>query len=136
VAISTGHLSADEAVALGREARKMDLKKFVFGHPDSRIVGGQREHIKEIAEMGFFVEFTFLGMLPAFQRISPKEMCTRIKEIGANRSILTTDAFFEWSPPPSEMMRMFIGTLLEQGITGDEIETMVRRNPEELLNVK
>lgn len=95
VAISTGHLSADEAVALGREAKKIGLKKFIFCHPDSRIVGAQREHIREIAEMGFFVEFTFLGMLPAFQRISPKEMFSRIKEIRAERSILTTDAFFE-----------------------------------------
>jgi hypothetical protein len=92
------------------------------------------EHVKEMAEMNFFVEFTFLGLLPAFWRISLAEICNRIKEIGAERSILTTDAFFEWTPPPSEMMRMYIGSLLDQGITGDEIEMMVRKNPSELLN--
>ena len=135
VAVSTGHLSPEEGMALGREAKRMGLKKLIFGHPDSKSVGGQVEHIKEMAEMNFFVEFTFLGLLPAFQRISPKEICQRIKEIGAKRSILTTDTFFEWTPPPSEMMRMFIATSLEEGITRDEIETMIRRNPEELLNV-
>jgi hypothetical protein len=30
---------------------------------------------------------------------------------------------------------MYIGSLLDQGITGDEIEMMVRKNPSELLNV-
>lgn len=135
VAVATGHLSADEAVALGQEAKRMGLRKFVFGHPDSTSVGGQMDHIKAIAELGFYVEFVFLGLLPAFQRISIQEVCRRIKEIGADHSILSTDAFFEWTPPLSEMMRMFIGTLLDKGITKSEIETMVRKNPGELLNV-
>jgi len=135
IPISTGHLSPEEGIALGREAKRTGFKKLIFGHPDSRSVGGQMDHVREMAGMGFFIEFTFLGMLPAFQRISPKEVSQRIKEVGANRSILTTDKFFEWTPPPSEMMRMFVATLLDQGITGDEIKTMIRRNPEELLNV-
>jgi len=135
VAISTGHLSPEEGLALGREAKRMGLKKLIFDHPDSKTVGGQVEHIKEMAEMGFFIEFTFLGLLPAFQRISPKEILRRIREIGAARSILTTDTFFEWTPPPSEMLRMFIATMLGEGITEDEMKTMVCRNPEMLLNI-
>ncbi len=135
VPVSTGHLSPVEAISLGREAKRIGLRKLIFGHPDSKSVGGQIEHIREFAEMGFFIEFTFLGLLPALQRISPKEVCRRIKEIGANRSILTTDAFFEWAPPPAEMMRMFIATLLSEGIETDEIEAMVKRNPAVLLNI-
>jgi hypothetical protein len=135
VCISTGHLSPEESLAIGREAKKMDIRKIIFGHPDSKAVGAQMEHIRAMAEMKFFVEFTFLGLLPAFWRISIQEVCKRIKEVGAERSILTTDAGFEWPPPHSEMMRMFISSLLTQGITGDEIEMMVRKNPSELLNV-
>jgi len=135
VPVSTGHLSPEEGIALGREARRMGFRKLVFGHPDSKSVGGQMDHIKAMAEMGFYVEFTFLGLLPAFQRISPKEICRRIREIGAERSILTTDTFFEWTPPPSEMMRMFIGTLLGEGMTEDQIDRMARRNPAELLGL-
>lgn len=135
VAVFTGHLSPEEGLAIGREAKKMGFKKLIFCHPDSKTVGAQMEHIKAMAEMNFFVEFTFLGLLPVFWRISIQEICRRIKEIGAERSILTTDTFFEWTPPPSEMMRMFISSLLTQGITGDEIEMMVRKNPSELLNV-
>jgi predicted metal-dependent phosphotriesterase family hydrolase len=113
----------------------MGFKKLIFCHPDSRTVGADMEHVRKMAEMNFFVEFTFLGLLPAFYRISIQEMARRIKEVGAERSILTTDSFFEWASPPSEMLRMFISSLLTQGITGDEIEMMVRKNPSELLNV-
>ena len=135
VAVSTGHLSPEEGLAIGREAQKLGLRKIIFGHPDSHSVGARMEHIKAMAEMNFFVEFVFLGLLPAFWRISIQEVCKRIKEIGAERSILTTDAGFPWTPPPAEMIRMFIGSLLTQGITGNEIEMMVRKNPSELLNV-
>jgi len=135
VAVFTGNLSPEESLALGREAQKMGFKKLIFCHPDSRAVGATMEHIKEMAQMGFFVEFTFLGLLPAFYRISIQEVSRRIKEIGAERSVLTTDSFFEWAAPPSEMLRMFIASLLTQGITGEEIEIMARKNPCELLNV-
>jgi hypothetical protein len=135
VAVSTGHLSPEEGLAIGREAQKMGFKKLIFCHPDSRSVGAQMEHIKEMAEMGFFIEFTFLGLLPAFYRISIQEVARRIKEVGAERSVLTTDSFFEWASPPSEMMRMFISSLLTQGITADEIGIMARKNPSEMLNL-
>ncbi len=134
VAVFTGHLSPEEGLAVAREAKKMGIKKFIFCHPDSRAVGAQMEHIKEMAGMNFFVEFTFLGLLPAFYRISIQEVVKRIKEIGAERSVLTTDSFFEWASPPSEMMRMFISSLLAHGITPEEIDLMARKNPAYLLN--
>lgn len=135
VAVFTGHQSPEEVLVIAREAKRMGIKKLVFGHPDSKTVGAGMEHIREVAGMNFFIEFTFLGLLPPFSRITAQEICRRIREVGANRSILTTDAFFEWTPPPSEMLRMFIGTLLDQGIKEEEIETMVKNNPSELLGV-
>jgi hypothetical protein len=135
VAVFTGHLSPEECIALGKECQKIGLKKLIFCHPDSRAVGAQMEHIKAMAEMGFFIEFTFLGLLPAFYRISIQEVVKRIREVGAKQSVLTTDSFFEWASPPSEMMRMFISSLLAHGITAEEIDLMARKNPSAMLNV-
>jgi len=135
VAIFTGHISPKESLAVAREAKKMGFKKLLLSHPDSNAVGATMEQVKQMAEMGFFIETTFLGLLPAFWRISLKEICQRIKEVGARRWVLSTDAFFEWTPPPAEMMRMFIGTVLSGGMSADEVDLMVRKNPSELLNV-
>jgi hypothetical protein len=135
VAIFTGHISPQESLAVAREAKKMGFKKLLLSHPDSNAVGATMEQVKQMAEMGFFIETTFLGLLPAFWRISLKEICQRIKEVGARRWVLSTDAFFEWTPPPAEMMRMFIGSVLSGGMSADEVDLMVRKNPSELLNV-
>jgi len=134
-AIFTGHISPQESLAVAREAKKMGFKKLLMSHPDSNAVGATMEQVKEMAEMGFFIETTFLGLLPAFWRISLKEICQRIREVGARRWVLSTDAFFEWTPPPAEMMRMFIGSMLSAGMSADEVDLMVRKNPGELLNV-
>ncbi|HSR09977.1 MAG TPA: DUF6282 family protein [Thermodesulfobacteriota bacterium] len=135
VPVFTGHLSPDESLALAREAKGMGLKKFVFGHPDSHSIGATMEHIKAMAEMNYFIEFTFLGLMPAFHRIGIREIAGRIREVGAARSVLTTDFFFEWAAPPSEMLRMFIGALLFHGISAEEIDLMARKNPAYLLGV-
>lgn len=134
VAIFTGHISPEESLAVAREAKKMGFKKLLMSHPDSNAVGATMEHVKEMAGMGFFIETTFLGLLPAFWRISLKEICQRIRDVGAKRWVLSTDTFFEWSAPPSEMMRMFIASTLSAGMTADEVDLMVRKNPSELLN--
>jgi hypothetical protein len=134
VAIFTGHISPEESLAVAREAKKMGFKKLLMSHPDSNAVGATTEHVKEMAGMGFFIETTFLGLLPAFWRISLKEICQKIRDVGAKRWVLSTDTFFEWTAPPSEMMRMFIGSALSAGMTADEVDLMVRKNPSELLN--
>jgi hypothetical protein len=135
VAIFTGHISPQESLAVAREAKKMGFKKLLLSHPDSNSVGATMEQVKEMAGMGFFIETTFLGLLPAFWRISLKEICQRIREVGARRWVLSTDAFFEWTPPPAEMMRMFIGSMLSAGMSTDDVDLMVRKNPGELLNL-
>lgn len=134
VAIFTGHISPEESLSVAREAKNMGFKKLMMTHPDSNAVGATMDHMREMASMGFFIETTFLGLLPAFWRISLAELCSRIKDVGANRWVLSTDTFFEWSSPPSEMMRMFIASMLAAGMSKDEVDLMVRKNPSELLN--
>jgi len=135
VAVSTGHLSPEEGLALACECQKIGFKKLIFCHPDSKTVGATMDHIREMARMNCYIEFCFLGLLPAYYRISVQEVIKRIKEVGAERCILSTDSFFEWASPPSEMMRMFIGSLLARGISEAEIDIMARKNPCALLNL-
>ena len=135
VAVFTGHISPEESLAVAHEAKKMGFKKLMMTHPDSRTVGATMDHIKEFTDLGYFIETTFLGLLPAFWRMSIQDLCARIREVGARRWVLSTDTFFEWSSPPSEMMRMFIGSMLAAGMPAEDVDLMVRKNPGELLNV-
>lgn len=135
MAVFTGHISPRESLVIAEEAGKIGLKKIVFGHPDSNSVGASIEDIREMAKKGAYVEFCALGTLPMFQRIHPRRIAEIIKELGADKCILSTDAFFTWTPPAPEMMRMFIACLLEAGLTEEEISMMVKTNPAKLLDI-
>ena len=82
------------------------------------------------------VEFCFLGTLSLLQDKHPRDMVKLVKEVGADRCILSTDSFFDWVPPEPEIMRMAIANLLELGITKEEMRVMVQRNPAVLLGLE
>jgi hypothetical protein len=131
--VSTGHLAPIESLTMARFCKEIGFTKLIFCHPDSGSVGATLDHIKEMASMGFFIEFCFLGMLPPLQRIKATELIELITRVGPDRCILTSDYFFESSPPPSEMMRMFIATLLHFGVSETDLRKMTCDNPSLLL---
>jgi hypothetical protein len=133
MAVCTGHIAPRESVVLASAARDIGIEAVVFSHPDSHSVGATRDDIREMVRLGAVCEFCVLGMLPAFQRLHPNAAIDIIREIGAERCIITTDYFFEWSPPAPESLRMLIGTFLDLGLPANDISVMVRDNPARLL---
>ncbi len=133
MAICTGHMSPAESLAVAQAARDAGIDRLVFSHPDSHSVGATREQVRDMAALGALYEICTLGMLPAFQRLHPKGALEIVGEIGARSCLLTTDYFFEWSPPAPEHLRMVIGTFLTLGLAPNDVRTMVRDNPMRLL---
>lgn len=133
--VCTGHVSPMESIALASRAKDYGIDEVVFSHPDSHSVGATREEIRDMVQLGCVCEFCALGMLPAFQRISPRTAMEIIADISPERSILTTDYFFEWSPPASETLRMLIGTFLQEGMSPKDVRMMVADNPARMLSL-
>lgn len=134
--IATGHLSAEEGVALARRAKELGLRKFIFTHALNRAVRATDEQMREVAEMGYIIEHCFLSTFPMWQKLEPKKIAEAIRLIGAGSCIMTTDCQMDFNPPPPEMLRMFIASMLQLGITPEEISQMVRQNPAELVGLE
>ena len=134
--VATAHISPAESLAVLEEANKIGLWPVIFSHPDSHSVGGTINDMKVMAKKGAYIEFCALGLLPMFQRIHPRELIENIREIGAEHCFISTDFFFNWPPPPTEMLRMTIATLLDLGLGRDEIELLVRINPSRILRME
>lgn len=135
VAIATGHLSADEGVALAKRANKIGLKKFIFTHPILSIIGATDEQLLEVSNLGYFIEFTWISAFPMWQGLDPKLIAKTAKKIGPHRCLMTTDAQLDWNPPPPEMLRMFIASMLRIGLKSKEIRLMVQENPSRLVDL-
>ena len=134
--ICTGHISPRESIALAQRAKDFGIESVVFSHPDSHSVGAKREEIRDMVQLDSICEFCALGMLPAFQRISPGLAIEIIQEIKPENAIITTDYFFEWAPPAAETLRMLAGTFLDLGVPEKDVGMMLRDNPKRLLGLK
>lgn len=130
--ICTGHISPEESLAIAESGLVGD-NGLIFSHPDSRSVGASGDHITAMAEAGAVIELCALGTLPPYQRVSIQTLRSIVDSVGSNRCILTTDYFFPWSPPSAETMRMFVGVLLQEGVSEADLRCMLRSTPARLL---
>ena len=135
VAIATGHLSAEEGVALAKRAKEIGLKKFIFTHPIISIINATEEQLLEVSNLGYFIEFTWISAFPMWQGLDPLLVAETAKKIGAHKCLMTTDAQLDWNPPPPEMLRMFIASMLRIGLKSKEIRLMVQENPSRLVDL-
>lgn len=135
VALATGHLSVTESKILINAAREYGIQRIIFTHALNSIIGASLQDQAEIAAMGAFIEHCFVATMPMHQQLSPAEIVSSIKSIGADKCIISSDAVFAWNPTPPQMMRMFIITLLEAGITQSEIKQMSASNPAYILGL-
>lgn len=134
IALATGHLTPYEIFALVKKAKQEGIKKIVINHPEY-IVNMPVEQQVELAKMGAFIEHLVIFMMPAWYKVSPKEMAAMIRKVGAERTILATDLGQIHNPPPVEGMRIFVRLMLEQGIPAKSIEQMIKTNPATLLGL-
>jgi hypothetical protein len=132
--LATGHLSIEESLALAGVAQKIGAK-FVLTHALNRQVNASTEQQKEIVRMGGYIEHCYITTMPLHGRLELSAIVDSIKAVGPEHFIITTDAIGAWNATPPELMRMFIGSLLNLGISEEDIKKMAHENPAKLLGL-
>jgi hypothetical protein len=131
--VSTGHISWQESLALAREANRLGFERLVLAHPLSGSVDAPHDAVREITRLGAYAEFCWPTVSPG--RRNPAEVVALVREIGAQRTVLTSDYFGGSGPSPSDLLRMLAGALYDAGLTLEEIRTAVSTNPAALLSL-
>ncbi|MFC1982799.1 DUF6282 family protein [Chloroflexota bacterium] len=132
--LATGHLSIEESLAMAKAAQKAGVK-LVLTHALNPQVNASAEQQKEIVKMGGYIEHCYITTMPLHGRLELSAIVESIKEVGARHFIISTDAISAWNPPAPEVMRMFIGSLLNLGISEEDIRKMAHENPAKLLGL-
>ena len=76
---------------------------------------------------------------PIAKRFDPvrlSQIVEAIRQVGPSQTVLTTDAIQTWNPPPPEVMRMYIGSLLHVGVDEESIRKMIQENPLKILGLR
>ena len=120
-----------------REARRQGVNRIIVTHPEQGL-DMTLDQQKEAAAMGAFLEYCYVGTLP-FSGASQKSMAyyaQRMKAVGPAYAIMSTDLGNAVNPVHTAGLRSYIQALLKEGLTQDEIDQMVRKNPAYLLGLK
>ena len=134
--LGSAHLSIEESLALCKAAAEAGVK-FVLTHPlNTPLVAASLDQMKAVADMGGFVENVFIGCMPMHEGIKPRRIVEVIEHVGASHCIMSSDAIEAWNPPPPEVLRMFIASMLALGVSEDDVYMMTHTNPALLLGMK
>ena len=136
--LCSGHISPAETFALVEAALSKGISKIIITHPLTVEIAKQKftlENLRQLGEMGAFIEHTYVGYLPNELRHDPKRLVETIRAVGAEHTIISSDLGQYWNLPPGEGMRMFIALLLQNGVTEHEVELMAKVNPSTLLDL-
>jgi len=135
IILGTSHCSAEESRVLIDEAFRRGVKKILVTHPHNEVPDLSLEVQVEFAKKGAYLEHCFLPTTPLFFNARLKDVIEVIRKAGPERCVLATDFGQVFNPSPVEGLRMFILGLMNQGITREEIDIMVRKNPAKLLDL-
>lgn len=136
--VNTGHISPQEVSTLAEECFRMGLNKLIVTHPMSTIVFEEALTLDQaisLAKGGAYIEYCAQFVSPTGDGLSPQAVADHIRAVGPEHCVITSD--FGGTPHPTiaEGMRMFISALLKKGLTEADVETMVKRNPQRLLDL-
>jgi len=133
--VASGHVSLDETFALVKAARETGVRKIVITHPEFWVTFMPGEVQEQLAAYGvIFERCYYASTLQGAQLTSFETTVDWIRKIGHESTVIASDLGQLQNPYPVEGFVTMLRTLREAGFTGEQIETMIKRNPGHLLS--
>jgi hypothetical protein len=127
-AVFFGHPTKRELWAMAEMCVKLNFKRGVVDHPFSPFVSLTITEMKQAADMGLWLNFTYDEISPLLG-IDPQRMYDAIRHIGPAHCTLSSDCGEALFPNSVEGMRMMNYYMTAFGCTAEEIERMMVINP-------
>ncbi len=134
IAMLTGHISPEEDVAIVKAAKAEGVRKMVVTHASNATQKVPLDKMKQMAEMGAFMEHIALTYLKKDATI--EQFVKFIKEVGAEQTIISSDLGQGYNPVPTEGLTEFMLLLLKNGVTRAEMDLMTKKNPARLWGLE
>jgi len=147
LALSTGHVSAEEALMVIRAAKEAGVKRMYVQHPNHGGIVMSMAQMKEAVGMGALIEIVlsgegFTGGAPrAINRENPvmdygPQKLADIRELGPVNIVISTDLGQPGRVHYAQAFQMGMAVLAKSGFSQAEIDTMTKQNPARLLGLK
>lgn len=131
--LTCGHLGVEESDALIGAALEAGVSRIVVNHPIF-VVGASIEQAVAWARKGVTIEHCVVMYFGREERRRDlDELLTFIKEVGVERTVLSSDSGQKNNPLPVTLFRRAVRGLLDAGIGEDDIRRLVGTTAGQLL---
>jgi hypothetical protein len=143
--LATGHVHAEEVIAVTRRARELGVKNILVTHGLTNIPGLTMAQAREVVGMGAMIEICYLQFMTGanaqyewmkhWEQVGTPQVLAAVKELGADAIVLSTDLGQQGMMMPPDGVENAIAALRRAGISQDDIDKMMKRNPAKLLGL-
>jgi hypothetical protein len=120
--LATGHLNAQEIVAVAEAAFDAGVRCVVVTHPEFTSQRLPVEVQQRLAARGALLERCFTT--PHTGKVSWRRLLDTVRAVGPAHSVLSSDLGQPFNPPVEDGLALMADTLLEDGFTEAEIQAM------------
>ena len=143
--LATGHVHAEEVVAVTKRARELGVKNILVTHGLTNIPGLSMAQAKEVAAMGAMIEICYLQFLTGpdaqyawmkhWNQVATAQVVEALKEIGADSLVISSDLGQQGMMTPPDGIENAMGALRGAGVSQADLDKMMKRNPARLLGL-
>ena len=143
--LATGHVHAEEVLAVTKRARELGVKNILVTHGLTNIPGLTMAQAKEVVSQGGMIEICYLQFMTGpnaqyawmkhWEQVGTDKVIEAVKALGADGIVLSTDLGQQGMMMPPDGIENAIGALKAAGISQDDIDKMMKRNPAKLLGL-
>lgn len=144
--LATGHVHAEEVIAVTRRAKELGVKNILVTHGLTNIPGLTMAQAREVASLGGMIEICYLQFMTGpdaqypwmkhWNQVGTAQVLMAINEVGADNLVLSTDLGQQGMMTPPDGIENAIGALRAAGVTQGDIDKMMKRNPARLLGLQ
>lgn len=136
LALATGHVSADEALMVVREAKRQGIERIVVTHAIGHPIDMTMSQMKEAVGLGAYIEFVAGFLVGERASFTVQQYHDAIRSLGPANVILSSDGGqLGRRDMPDELIALVAGQLRAKGFTAAELHQMMVENPAALLGL-
>ena len=133
--LATGHSSAEEALLLLREGRRLGVPGMVVTHAANPPILMTIPQMQEAARLGAFIEFVGGSLAAADATARMSRYVDAIRAIGPDFCIVSSDLGQQGNALPPDGFAAFLRELRAKGFSDREVDRMSKENPARLLGL-
>jgi hypothetical protein len=144
--LATGHVHAEEVVAVVQRARELGVKNIIVTHGLTNVPGLSMAQAKQVTGMGAYIEICHLQTMTGpnaqydwmkhWSQVSVKDVATAVRELGADHIVLSTDLGQQGMMTHPDGMEQLIAQVKAQGVSQQDLDLMTKKNPARLLGLE